>query len=217
MGSKTELNSPEMADLAMFLFDEGETHYRRGDFRRARTRFAQSLSVFQQLNQPNYAWIASMLYYLGNISLNEKQAQTMAWGFLKSAAQIQVRAKDDESGANLLRDMGEAALQLGRYALAQQWFEGSEKIYQALGLDEQALVVRKQLDRANILQDRYAYRSSPDDGIRPYEFLIKVHGQVTRKFSVSESGEIQWSIQGRKFDQDMDLGLDGWEVVCENY
>jgi tetratricopeptide (TPR) repeat protein len=215
MESKQELTSPEMAGLAKFLFDEGVIHYGRGDDRQARTRFSQCLSVFEQLNKPNYAWIASLLYYLGRIILNEKKAE-MAWGFLKSSAQIQGRADDDESGADLLRDMGELAMRLGKYTLAQQWFEGSGKIYKALGLDEQALEVRKQLDRANILQDQHAYRSSPDDVIRPYEFQIKVHGQLAKKFSVSKNGEIRWSTLGRKIDQDMVLGLEGWEVVCES-
>ena len=213
MESNKELTYPELADLDMFLFDEGVIHYRRGDNRHAKTRFVQCLSVFQQMNKPNYSWIASLLYHLGNICLNEKQAQ-MAWDFLKSAAQIQGRADDDESGAKLLRDIGELATRLGKYTLAQKWFEASKKIYQNLELDEQTLGVQKQLDRANMLQDRYAYRSSPDEVVRSSVYQIKVHGQLTRKFSVSASGDIQWSLDGIKVDQDMDLGMDGWEVSC---
>jgi tetratricopeptide (TPR) repeat protein len=215
MESKSKLTPAELMDLARSLFDEGVVYYEQGDISHATARFAQSLSVFEQLRMPNYAWIASLLYHLGNISLNEQPA-SVALGFLKSAARVQQRADKDESGADLLQNMGKAAVRLGNYTLAHQWFEHSEKIYRVLALNDQALDVRQQLERVLKLQDRYASRSSQDDMLRPYEFSIRVNGQVTKKFSVSAIGEIQWSILETKFDQPIVLEFEGWEVICES-
>jgi hypothetical protein len=122
MESKNSLTLQELTELAMFLFDEGSMYYGQGSFSHARTRFVQSLSVFEQLKMPNYAWIASLLYQLGKISLNEQPARTTL-AFFVSAAQIQQRAGNEESGANLLQDMGKTAMQLGNYVMSQRWFE----------------------------------------------------------------------------------------------
>ena len=215
MESKRSLSLQDLGELAIFLFDEGAMYYEQRNLSYARTRFSQSLSVFEQLRMPNYAWIASLLYHLGKVSLSEQQVE-IALAFFKSAAQVQQRADNEESGANLLQQMGSAAMQLGNYGLARQWFEQAKRICQGLGLDEPAEQLQKQSERAFQLQGRYAYRSRQDDTIRPHEFIIRVNGQLAKKFSVSVNGEIQWSIQGRKIDQPIALELTGWEIVCED-
>jgi tetratricopeptide (TPR) repeat protein len=215
MESKRSLTLQELGELAIFLFDEGAMYYEQRNLSYAKTRFAQSLSVFEQLRMPNYAWIASLLFHLGKISLNEQQIE-LALAFFKSAAQVQQHADNDESGANLLQQMGNAATQLNNYSLARQWFEQSRRICTSLGLDEQARQLQKQAEQAFRLQDSYAHRSPQDDNIHPHEFVIRVNGQPTKKFSVSVSGETQWSILVRTADQPIALGLTGWEVVCKN-
>jgi tetratricopeptide (TPR) repeat protein len=214
MESHHSLSTQEKAELAMFLFDDGSKYYGQRRYNYAITRFAQSLSAFEQLNMPNYAWIASLLYFLGSISLNQQQA-SIALNFFRAAAQVQQRAASDESGADLLLKISQATAQLGHYAIAQQYLENAKANYQAIGLHGQAQSVQTQIEHMIMLHEKHAFHLSQDDLPHPHEFLIQVSGQIFKKLSVGADGNVQWFVQS-EINYPLELGLTDWEIICVN-
>lgn len=95
MGQANRLTAKDLAELALFLYDSGDSAFRQGNLLHASNWFAQSLSVFGQLHANNDIWIAALLLSLGKIALQAGQVKH-AQAFLEACSNICARLPEDE-------------------------------------------------------------------------------------------------------------------------
>ncbi|RLC76140.1 MAG: hypothetical protein DRI81_10615 [Chloroflexi bacterium] len=212
MDSGRKLTAQELAELALFLYQEGDSYQQQGQYYHAKVRFAQSLSVFRKLGISNETWVAALLYNLGRISVHGGENK-QALAFFEASAHIQQRVGEEESVADLFQELGRAIAKIGDHALAYWLLERASRIYQAVGMQEQSNLAQKELSRVAGLT------SSLEDGIspashthRPHEFAIQIDDQAKERFIVTVDGEVQWSTD-KGPDQPLTLGLTSWQVV----
>ncbi len=214
MASEQKLTIQQLAELALFLAKEGAAYQsgQAGHPYHATVRYAQSLSVFRQLNAPNEAWISFVLHNLGNLKAQDHQLKH-ALAFLEAAAYVQQRLGENKDVADTLLDIGRTICENGAYSLAQRLFEQAARIYQAIGLKEQSDTLLSKIEKLKLAYDKtsgWKPRSLTD---RPHEFEIQVYGQAIVKFTVTPAGEVQWSLVD-SLNQPLALGLTDWDVVC---
>jgi tetratricopeptide (TPR) repeat protein len=203
MSSGRKMTVQELAELALFLANEG-ADYQRAQPDRAMTRFAQSLSVFRQLNAPNEAWVAFILYSIGQLKTPDQRALA----FYESAVQVQRRLGLTQEVADSLRQYGQAAARIKAYPHAQDWLGKALVIYQILGLAQPVKSLWAEIGHLPIDPQH-----QPDIAPQPHAFEIRVLGQPRDRFRVAPDGVVQWTTVG-ELAQSTPLGLTGWEVVC---
>jgi tetratricopeptide (TPR) repeat protein len=212
MDSGRKLTAQELAELAIFLYQEGDSYQQQGQYYHAKVRFAQSLSVFRKLGVSNETWIAALLYNLGRLSAHEGETK-QALAFFEASAYVQQRLGEEESVADLFQKLGRAIAEIGDYALACWLLERAARIYQALGMQEQSSLAQKELSKVTRLTSDLEDAVSPVSHTRrPHEFAIQIDDQAKERFIITINGEVQWSTI-KRLDQPLTLGLTSWQVV----
>jgi hypothetical protein len=105
MESGKKLSTQQLAEPALFLANEAIDYTASSPYH-AVVRFAQSLSVFRELNAPNQTWIAFILFRLGKLKYqNHQPGQALA--FFEAAGYLQNQVIVDQDAANLLSEMNQ--------------------------------------------------------------------------------------------------------------
>jgi tetratricopeptide (TPR) repeat protein len=203
MTSGRKMSLQEQAQLALFLANEG-ADYQGTQPARARTRYAQSLSVFRQLNAPNEAWVAFILFSLGQIKAQDQQdRQPLA--FYESAVHVQRQLGMTQDVADQLRQYGQAAARLKAYTHALDWLGKALTIYHVLGIDQPARALWAEIRRLPAAQSDQLVP-------QPHDFEIRVQEECKERFRVNPDGAMQWTVGD--LAQPTPLGLADWDVVC---
>lgn len=206
MASERKLTAQETAELALFLAKEGLAYQsgQAGHPYHAAVRYAQSLSTFRSLNAPNEAWIAFLLYHLGQL-----KDQPQAFPFFESAAYVQQRRRQDKDDADMLWQIAKSLAASGANLQAQHWFEQVADLYQTLGLTQSVESARREIQK---FQAAHPLPQSQQPAFPPHDFEIHIEGQRKEGFRVTPDGVVNW-ITFSEFNRPIVLGLTGWDVV----
>ncbi len=104
MEENNQLSIKDLAELAIYLYDSGDSAFRQGEFLQARSWFAQSLSVFGQLHAKNAVWIAALLLSLGKIAVSMRELE-QASAFFEACSNICEQLPEDDAVKDYRRDL----------------------------------------------------------------------------------------------------------------
>lgn len=113
MHNSDQLSPQDLAELAIHLYDSGDVAFRQQDLRQAHSWYAQSLSVFGQLQADNTVWIAALLLSLGKIavSLNELEH---AGTFFEACSNLCQLQPQDSAIRDYQRDLARLFIRINR-------------------------------------------------------------------------------------------------------
>ncbi len=124
------LMAKDLAELALFLYDSGDAAFQQGNLLQAGSWFAQSLSVFSQLQAKNAIWIAALMLSLGKIALATGQIEP-ARIFGEACANICAQLPEDEVVKDYRQDLSRLFAQVDRNRTTSKMFPSHEFVIAA--------------------------------------------------------------------------------------
>lgn len=207
MSEGRNLTLTELAQLAIYLADEGLKYQNQGTRSAALVRYAQSLAVFRTLNSPNETWVAFLLFNIGRLQAQD-QPPRGPLAFMESAAYVQQRIPPDEDMVYKLGEIAHEMASLGAKALAQPVLQRAGALAKQHRMQEPYLELKEQWIHLERMQPKLALNPG-----QPHRFEIRSTEANRERFAVTPDGVVHWEKEPALVQPSV-LGLTGWEIAC---
>lgn len=207
MSEGRKLTLTELAQLAIFLADEGLKYQNQGTRNAALVRYAQSLAIFRTLNSPNETWVAFLLFNIGRLQAQD-QPPRAPLAFMESAAYVQQRIPPDEDMIYKLGEIAREMATLGAKALAQPVLLKAGTLAKEQRMQQPYLALKEQWFSLERIQPKLALQPG-----QPHHFEIRSTPANRERFIVAPDGVLHWDAAPALVQPSV-LGLTGWEIAC---